>query len=365
MPSTPYPISPAQIEQELKRIWESLETKNIIRACLFNLIFFTYNNPRKAYFQKVVHSVVEKFPSRVLFITIDQTSQKEELLTQVSMLFSGKAEYDVACDYIEVQASSSSQARIPFLILPHILPDLPVYLVWGEDLGQNELLLQSLEPLASRIIFDSEATCNLSLFAKYCLKQQSVYADIADLNWARIESWRDILSTVFSSEEKLEKIQQTQTLHISYNAQQSTFFYHAKIQSLYLQAWLACQLKWEFKSLEEQKEQIICTYQGKTGLIQIFITPVVHMHLPTGLIVSIDILLKDTSSFLFSRDPEQQNHITVQETTLKQCALPARYIFPKGGAGCSLVQEICRRGNSAHYLQVLNLLQNIHLKNPC
>jgi hypothetical protein len=55
----------------------------------------------------------------------------------------------------------------------------------------------------------------------------------------------------------------------------------------------------------------------------------------------------------------------VQETTLKQCALPARYIFPKGGAGHSLVQEICRRGNSSHYLQVLNLLQNIHLKNPC
>ncbi|HEV3269470.1 MAG TPA: glucose-6-phosphate dehydrogenase assembly protein OpcA [Candidatus Rhabdochlamydia sp.] len=365
MSSAPYPVSPAQIEQELKRIWESLETKNITRACLFNLIFFTYDNPRKAYFQKVAHLVVEKFPSRVLFITIDQTSQKEELMTQVSMLFSGKAEYDVACDYIEVQSSHSSQERIPFLILPHILPDLPVYLVWAEDLGQNELLLQSLEPLANRIIFDSEATCNLSLFARYCLQHQSIHYDIADLNWARIESWRDILSAVFSSEEKLERVQQTQNLHIFYNAQQSTFFCHAKIQSLYLQAWLACQLKWEFKSLEEQKERIICTYQGKAGPIQIFIAPVVHTHLPTGLIVSIEILLKDTSSFIFSRDIEQQNHITVQETTLKQCALPARYIFPKGGAGHSLVQEICRRGNSSHYLQVLNLLQNIHLKNPC
>lgn len=365
MTSTPYPVSPAHIERELKRIWESLETKNITRACLFNLLFFTYDNPRKAYFQKVVHSVVEKFPSRVLFITIDQTSQKEELVTQVSMLFSGKAEYDVACDYIEVQASHASQMRIPFLVLPHILPDLPVYLVWGEDLGQNEPLLQSLEPLANRIIFDSEATCNLSLFAKYCLKQQSIHYDIADLNWARIENWRDILSAVFSSEEKLERIQQAQTLHIFYNAQQSTFFCHAKIQSLYLQAWLACQLKWEFRSLEEQQEKMICTYQGKSGPIQVFITPVIHTHLPTGLIVSIEILLKDGSSFVFSRDTEQQNHITVQETTLKQCALPARYISPKGGAGHSLVQEICRRGNSAHYLQVLNLLQNIHLKNPC
>ena len=365
MSTTSYPVSPAQIEQELKRIWGALETKNITRACLFNLIFFTYENPRKAYFQKVAHSVVEKFPSRILFITIDQTSQKEELITRVSMLFSGKTEYDVACDYIEVQASHSSQTRIPSLILTYILPDLPVYLIWGEDLGQKELLLQSLEPLANRIIFDSEATCNLSLFAKYCLKQQSVHYDIADLNWARIESWRDILASVFSSEEKLERIQQTQTLHISYNAQQSTFFCHAKIQSLYLQAWLACQLKWEFKSLKEEKGQIICSYQTKTGAIQIFIAPVSHMHLPTGLIVSIEILLKDASSFLFYRDTEQQNHIIGQETTLKQCALPARYIFPKGGSGHSLVQEICRRGNSTHYLQVLNLLQNIHLKNPC
>lgn len=365
MISAAYPVPPKHIEQELKRIWESLETKNITRARLLNLIFFTYDNPRKAYFQKIVCSVVEKFPSRVLFITVDQTSQKEELVTKVSMLFSGKADYDVACDYIEVQASHSSQIRIPFLILPHILPDLPVYLVWGEDLDQNKPLLQSLEPLASRIIFDSEATCNLSLFANYCLKQQNIHYDIADLNWARIENWRDILSAVFSSEEKLERIQQAQTLHIFYNAQQSTFFCHAKIQSLYLQAWLTCQLKWEFKSLEEQQEKMICTYQGKSGPIQIFIAPIVHKHLPTGLIVSIEILLKDTSCFLFSRDGEQQNHVTVQENTLKQCALPARYIFPKRGAGHFLVQEICRQGHSPHYLQILNFLQNIHLKNPC
>lgn len=365
MTATPHPVSPAHIEQELKRIWESLETKNIARACLFNLIFVTYDNPRKGYFQKVAHSVVEKFPSRVLFITIDQTSKKEELLAHVSMLFSGKSEYDVACDYIEIQASQVSQKRIPFLILPHILPDLPVYLIWGEDVEQNEPLLQSLEPLANRIIFDSEATCNLSLFAKYCLGMQSVHYDIADLNWARIENWRDILSAVFSSSQKLEEIQKVQTVHISYNAQQSTFFCHAKIQSLYLQAWLACQLKWEFKSLEENKEQITYTYQGKSGPIQVTLTPIVHTHLPTGLILSLEIVLQDHSSFLFSRDELQQNHITVQESTPKQCALPARYILPKAGAGHSLVQEICRRGNSTHYLQVLNLLKNSNLKNPC
>lgn len=365
MPATFHPVSPAQIEQELKRIWESLETKNVTRACLFNLIFFTYNNPRKGYFQKIAHSVVEKFPSRVLFITIDQTSKQQDLITQVSVLFSGKTEYDVACDYIEIQGSYSSQARIPFLILPHILPDLPVYLVWGEDLCQNESLLQSLEPLANRIIFDSEASSNLSLFAKHCLAVQSIHYDVADLNWARIESWRDILSAVFSSEQKLEMMQQAQTLRIFYNAQQSTFFCHAKIQSLYLQAWLACQLKWVFTGLEEKKEQTICTYQGKAGPIQITLSPAFHAHLPSGLVLSLEILLVSSSSFLFCRDTDQQNHITVQESTLKECSLPARYIFPKSGAGHSLVQEICRRGNSTHYLQVLNLLQTTNLKDPC
>lgn len=365
MPATPQPVSPAQIEQELKRIWESLETKHIARACLFNLIFVTNNNQRKGYFQKVAHSVVEKFPSRVLFITIDQTSKKEELLAQVSMLFAGKSEYDVACDYIEIQASRPSQNRIPFLILPHILPDLPVYLIWGEDIEHNEPLLQSLEPLANRIIFDSEAACNLSLFAQYCLNMQSIHYDIADLNWARVENWRDTLSAVFSSEQKLEEIQKAQTINISYNAEQSTFFCHAKIQSLYLQAWLACQLKWECKSLKENEDEIICTYQGKSGHIQIIIKPFFHTHLPTGLILSLEIMLKDHSSFLFSRDELEQNHITVQESNLKQCTLPARYVFPKAGTGHSLVQEICRRGHSAHYLQVLNLLKNSNLQNPC
>lgn len=53
MTSTPYPVSPAHIERELKKIWESLETKNITRACLFNLLFLPMIIPVKPTFKKL------------------------------------------------------------------------------------------------------------------------------------------------------------------------------------------------------------------------------------------------------------------------------------------------------------------------
>ena len=93
-------VSPADIQSALNKIWESLETKNVTRACLFNLIFYTEKNNRSAYMQQIAQKVVEKFPSRVIFISFDKNSAENALKTEVSILSSSKGEFDVACDYI-------------------------------------------------------------------------------------------------------------------------------------------------------------------------------------------------------------------------------------------------------------------------
>ena len=170
MTSILHPVSPADIQNELDRIWESLETKNVARASLFNLIFFTQNNQRSSYIQKIAQKVIEKFPSRVIFVTVDKDAKEDFLKTQVSILSSSKGEFDVACDYIQIYASGSSHERVPFVVLPHILTDLPVYLIWGEDPCQKDPLCGQLEQLANRLIVDSEATSNLPKFASTLLE---------------------------------------------------------------------------------------------------------------------------------------------------------------------------------------------------
>src|SRR5690242_10406008 len=97
-------VTPAAIQDKLNAIWESLETAQTTRASLFNLIFYSKKNARTPYVQKLAEKIVEKFPSRVIFITADDASVEDSLKTGVSILSAKQGECDVACDYIQIDA---------------------------------------------------------------------------------------------------------------------------------------------------------------------------------------------------------------------------------------------------------------------
>ncbi|MBS0620471.1 MAG: glucose-6-phosphate dehydrogenase assembly protein OpcA [Verrucomicrobia bacterium] len=366
MTTATHPVDPAAIQTELSRIWESLETTNTTRACLFNLIFFTNQTSRASYFRKIAQKVIEKFPARVLFVTADKESKEDFLKTSVSILSSHKGEFDVACDYIQIEAGGPSQIRIPFVVLPHILSDLPVYLISGEDPSCCDPVSKGLERFASRLIFDSECTDNLPRFAAGILQQKELtLAEIADLNWARMEDWRDLFSMVFYAKEKLDLMRRAKQITITYNAQETPFFCHTKIQALYLQAWLACQLEWEFKLVRLEKEAILFFYQDGPRAIEILIASEKHEKLPPGLILSVELTTEEGDHFRFQRNSERLHQITLQFSNQKQCDIPSHYIFSKAESGHSLVKEICHRGTSEHFLKVLNLLKKMEALGLC
>ena len=361
-----YPVSPKDIQNKLNQIWESLETTNVTRACLFNLIFFTEKNHRTPYIQRLAQKVIEKFPSRVIFVFFDKNTSADFLKTEVSILSSSQGEFDVACDYIQIEAGGAHLERIPFVVLPHILPDLPVYLHWAEDPSTVNPLSEQFSQFAGRLIFDSESTNNLPRFASSALEHfEKSHCDISDLNWARIESWRDMLSMAFYPQDKLHQIQNAKQINIFYNAQETTFFSHTKIQAVYLQAWLSCQLGWKFKTLQKDKSTFCFTYQGKNGPIEISLQAVQYDKLPPGLILSIDILTIDNEQFKFSRNIDRMHEIAYKHSTPKQCDIPSYYLFSKAESGHSLVKEIGHRGTSDHFLKVLKLVKEMDTLDLC
>src|SRR3990167_10302416 len=90
-------VEPAMIEAQLMKIWEEL-SKEKTRACLFNLIVVNRLSERTDYIRNIVQKVSEKYPCRVLFITLDPTSTTSYLKTAVSVVGSGT----IACDYIDI-----------------------------------------------------------------------------------------------------------------------------------------------------------------------------------------------------------------------------------------------------------------------
>lgn len=352
----------SEIETKLSQIWDSLQGTNKMRACLLNLVVYTYKTKRASYIRTITQKVIERFPSRIIFVTVDKESSKGLLEAKASVMPGAKGEFDIVCDLIEIEADGATEGRIPYLILPHLLPDLPVYFLWAEDpVKENPISLQ-LDKFATRIIFDSESTDNLPEFSKAILRhKEEAGCDIADLNWARTESWRELLSATFYSKERLKQLGRIQSIQITYNARETEFYCHTKIQAVYLQGWLASQLKWSLKEIRKEGEKLQFIYKDLT----VDLIPSVHENLSAGTVISMELMTKQQEHFSFCRSPEHPHQVRMILCTEEKCEIPSNYVFTKSQSGLSLVGEIYHSGTSQHYLSLLNLLTQLQSKWLC
>jgi len=353
-------VNPKDIETELMNIWEKLAKENKTRACLFNLIIFTKLNKRADYIRGIAGKVIEKFPCRILFITSDPDLSKDYLKTAVSVVAPESGDSHIACDNIDIGVAGKNYLKVPFLILPHILPDLPVYLLWSEDPCLENDLFEKIEPLTHRIIFDSEASDDLISFAKLIQKYHSQNrADVADLNWARTEGWRDLIAASFYSEDRIKKINDAKLIHIFYNSEQTDFFCHFKIQALYLQAWLASRLGWQFESIDEKDQDLFLHYKTNEKPVTIQLTPDKMKDLTPGAILDVTVQTNQEEEYHFIRDKDQHHQVTIQISSKEKCEIPYKFILGKEAMGQSLSKEITYKGTSTHYMKTLELLTKV------
>ena len=335
-------VDPSRIEPELIALWEALAKQNKTRASLFNLVVFNRLSPRTDYIRSIVQKVVSQFPCRILFISSDPDSPHPYLKTAISVVTPQGIDTDIACDQIDIGVGGAELERVPFLLLPHLIPDLPTYLLWTEDPSKPHPLFAPLSALATRIIFDSESADDLLAFANTLLQlNQKTGIDIADLNWARTEGWRDLIASLFDSPERLTTLSHLTHITLTYNARETPFFCHLKIQAIYLFAWLSSRLPFPLQP------NIQSTTWEKLG---------------PGTVIAVSLLSSDQYVFEASRLPDQYHQVKINISSSAKCELPYHFLLGKAATGQSLVKEICTKGTSTHYLEMLKQLQTLNWK---
>lgn len=353
-------VDPSCIESSLLRMWEGLIKKNKIRASLFNLVVFSKLSKRTDYFRNIVQKVVEKFPCRILFISEDTDATHPYLKTAVSVVIPESGDnLGIACDQIDIGVSTSDLERVPFVLLPNLIPDMPTYLLWAEDPSKSHPLFNPLSNLAARIIFDSESADNLISFAQTLLDlKQKKGIDLADMNWVRTEGWRDLVTSVFDTIERRELLYNIYLLKIAYNCSKTEFFCHLNIQAMYLLAWFSSRLNWKFL---KANSSLYVQFEG----IDARMNPVQWDNLGPGTVISIELNAHDGSIFSASRILEQCHHVKIYLSSSEKCELPFHFILGKTAMGQSLVKEICTKGTSSHYLSMLEELKTLDQDKLC
>lgn len=349
-------INICDIESQLKKLWDDQQEANQIRACLFNLIVFSQDRKLTEYLQLMLHTLVEKLPCRILFIDSKDGDQKDLLTATVSSALFSQGNVTIACDQVTIEVSRDQLHRIPFIVLPLIVSDLPVYLLWAENPTTEKEILPHFQQYASRLIFQSDCAANLPKFAADLLQMlDKTHLELRDFNWAIFGGWRDLLSVVFDTPERIEDLRDCKTITIRYNLQQQELIHHCEIQAVYMQAWIASQMKWQFIKSSEEGSNLKFHYTFQDKPIEITLVPSNSPVLNPGSLLSLEIMTYGQNLYQMERkglEPRALVHITTQNICEIPYSMPLTDFY-KGG---TFIQELFYRQTSAHYRNMLKVL---------
>ncbi len=350
------------IEAELQKLWRTQTLGNQLKASLFNLVIYSHEERRTDYLKEVIKNFIIKFPCRIIFINCKREETEDSLKVTVSDRFLGGEDSAVFCDQIYIEVTPSLLRRVPYIILPHFIPDLPIYLLWGQDPIYEHEVLPALEQYAVRLIYDSECNHNLKLFSlKVLEKMHRSKLDFMDVSWALIGGWRDAIAECFDSTEKLAALQDADLIQIVYNAVQVDKFYHTERQAIYLAIWIAAMMDWHFVENKKNENEIQLVFTRGEKSANIKLIPVHQPDLPPGQLVCVEVSSKNNHANL-KLQQNNPSRIVVNMTTENECEMPFILTVPDPRRGTGVLKELFFQRPSIHYKEVLNYLSQVDLE---
>ena len=335
-------VNVQDIHTKLNEQWTTLKNANFVRACLFNLIVYCKDQKEYGYYESLVHGLMKNYPCRVFFIL-----EKDEspLATFVDVRTFTEGSSTVSCDYISFKLSTSDANKIPYLLLPHIVPDLPVFLFWPFSPSHSNF--EHLTKLSTRVLLSSA----LRSADEILHKDQHSTCSFSDLNWLYTKGWRHCLSQVFLRNVRLESLQKASSISIEYNSTPLPFNSKTDIlaPALYLQAWLASRLKWELV----KRHKDVFTYQKSNSLVDI--TLISTSNVSDTAIQSVKI--QTTENELFDLNlTKNEDSVLVNIHSEDSCKIPYKLPLNRHMWERSVWEEMYQSQTSPHYLSSLALL---------
>ena len=253
----PIQVDPEKIERELAKLWKPQEAgedhpSSVTRACLSNLIAYLPDERAAERLRELLPGVGRRFPSRMILLSHDGAAAEDggvgELsasITAVCHLASSGAP-PVCCEQIVLEAhpgeESSGSKGDPFglfpgAVVPLLVPDVPVTLLVLSAGGER--MLELLEPVVDRVVFDSRELPAAALRRPLKLLEEGPSrgqaCGVDDLAWRETIGWRRTLRDIFDDPQARPLLSSLRGIKVTYSG--------APTRALLLASWLASRLE--------------------------------------------------------------------------------------------------------------------------
>lgn len=326
-----------------------------VRASLFNLIAYQPHRYGHYALNEVLENITSKLPCRSICISMDPSARALKIESIIHTL--QKDAYPITCEQINIVTAGADLAKVPFALMPHLLPDLPIYLLWGQSPLADQTILPALQKFATRLVFDAdEEGGDWHEFSTRMLEHlQKSPLDIMDVNWALIGAWRDAFVRLFYNPQAIEQLSYSQKLSLIYSGAVAK---RDATESIYLCCWLAAQLGWTFRSFSEKAEGFFLEYSHARGSVEVVIAPQAQQAGGETALLSVDITTGNQTHYHLKRHL-QGSTATVHISRSDSCDLPFTLPLPTLWRNLTYMKELFHYTAGSHYRNMLYQLASL------
>jgi len=159
--------------------------------------------------------LMHEHPSRAIVLKPSSSGELgARVFAQCWMPFGGRQQ--ICCEQIEIAASPDRLGDVPGIMLGLLAPDLPVVLWCRGERWFAEPHFGQLLPLVDKLIVDSTSFADAG--SAFTLIAELMHGGhrIADLTWARLTGWREVIAHAFDSAQGAAAVDQIRTIRVGY-----------------------------------------------------------------------------------------------------------------------------------------------------
>lgn len=342
------------IERMLAELWKQTAGHNqavgddaVLRARAADLMVFLNDESLLSDTQQIISELASFHPCRALLMAGDRNAAARDIEMYVSAFCASQKHSDsrnLCCEEITLTAHGRFVSELPSAAVPLLVPDLPVFLWWREELGAEDRVFSQLCLAADRVVIDSadfqDAASDFVAVAQLLKRRGDEAIVLSDINWARLTPWSASLSNFYDVEDYRAELDQITDVRICFVAETGKAP-AVSSQALLIAGWLASRLNWKFAgAMEVQRSPRGLAFHFKKNdrLIKLSLNEVQRPAMKSGRLSQIELKASDVpATFLVSRS-EDGLHLETQ-TTIGERSYPGRLLPVRNWSAARLLSR--------------------------
>jgi glucose-6-phosphate dehydrogenase assembly protein OpcA len=212
------------VERQISSLWKQLASGQKqscpVRTHVFNLVVYAANRAQAQRVEQNLAHLEDRQPSRTIILYGDRTLARSAIDAEVSVTCPPKSgDRPPRCfERLSVFASGRAADHLASVVTPLLMPELRTYLWWPGQPPFGYRAFHRLLALADQLVIDSSEFVSpgdgLIDIARLSRGRQGVN----DFHWARLVSWRDIITQCFDGPGHVEYARAIQKLNLEFGS---------------------------------------------------------------------------------------------------------------------------------------------------